>query len=128
MNHKLPEALRGVTAEDLPASLRDICEVIGLEPALSLVAAYGGTRVPVPASCQPNSRMARAIGLEPAVALARHYARDQIYIPSLLAVGRPRRDREIVAAHERGDKITALARRYRISERQVQKITKKARQ
>lgn len=48
----------------LPASLKDLIDVVGLEPARKLVGVYGGTRLTVPAKMHEAHPLAELLGIE----------------------------------------------------------------
>ena len=60
--------------EWLPETLAEIAEVAGLEAALRLARAKGGTEIYIPAKLKPGHWLIEAVGAEAAEALRAHYA------------------------------------------------------
>lgn len=118
-----------LSLDDLPESLRDVVELIGLAATLRLVEHYGGLiKLYVPREMEPDHHLARAIGLTAARKLAERYGADCVTsIPRCADGIRRLRDAEIV---RRAAKETpaALALLYGMTERNVWYILAQARE
>ena len=57
----------------LPPLLAEIAEVAGLDAALALASARGGSRITIPARPRPDHWFAEAVGMEAAQLIADHF-------------------------------------------------------
>lgn len=112
-----------VQLEDLPESLREIIELIGLPATLKLVARWGGVRLYVPEKVYADHVLARTVGLDNAAALCEVFARCELIVPKCdAALGRIR-DRQIRHRFQaEGWPAHRLARHYHLTERHVYRI------
>ena len=113
------------TYNDLPSSLREIADSVGVENALKLSKTLGGRRfrIPLHSTVDDNHPIVKAIGIEPASRMIRDFRGIRIEIP---VFGRKlERDDEIRQAHADGESIPSLADRYRITERWVRDILRR---
>ncbi len=117
---------QGLSPSDLPQSLVELIGLIGLDSAMALVDAHGGTTITVPMRYRADHWLARLIGEEAARALIDHYGGDRIEVPRCAAALRAQRDRAILDAWRRGHSQARLARQYRLTERGVRKIIRRA--
>lgn len=122
----------------LPDTIRTVAQLIGLPLTLRLVETLGGTTFPV---SKNKTRMgqirfealAEVVGVEAADALTRHFGGDMLSIAKCDVALRELRDRQI---REEFDLITdehpalyavvQLARKNRITDRQIWRILKHA--
>lgn len=77
---------------------------------------------------EPNRKLAEVIGVEAMLKLCERYGGETLYIPmtdAAYAVVRRRWIREEYARH--GPKVSWLAKKYRVSEREVQRIVRDVR-
>jgi len=110
-------------ADDLPPSLRDIAELIGLPGTLRLVETYGGVRLYVPKKLDAEHKLAQLIGLEQAAKLADTYGGEMHFdIPRAVEATRAARDRCIRADQASGSTHRELALKYSLTERQIRNI------
>lgn len=65
----------------LPATLRTIADVAGLDAALALAERYGGRRVKLPSRFRPGSWLDEAVGEEAAKAIIGHFGTTPLDIP-----------------------------------------------
>lgn len=115
--------LAQVRMEDLPASYREVAELIGLDAALALVAWRGGGKLAVPARPQPGHALEEQLGWEAWGRLCRTYRGVRIDVPSINVACRAARDRAIQADYwERRLPTALLAARYGLAERTIQVI------
>lgn len=114
--------------DDLPESLRDVVELIGLSATLKLVERFGGLiKLYVPREIELEHPIAQAIGITAARKLASRYGADCLTSIPLCAEGLRRlRDAELVRRAER-ETPAALALLYGITERHVWRILAEAR-
>lgn len=115
--------------DDLPASLRDVVDLIGLPATLRLVEHYGGLiAVYVPRDIEPDHPLAQAIGLTAARKLATHYGADCLRnIPRCVDGLRRLRNAEIRQRRDAGESPASIARAFALTERQVWTILAESR-
>jgi hypothetical protein len=113
-----------LSLDDLPESLRDVVDLIGLPATLRLVEHYGGLiALYVPREVDPDHPLAIAIGLAAARKLAARYGADCVRnIPRCVGGLRRLRNAEIHRRRTAGESPASLARAYAITERQVWSI------
>lgn len=111
-------------SEELPKTLLEVIEVIGVSAALRLVEGWGGLRlyVPQPESITFDHELAKRLGYEEAVALCEIFAREKLDVPRCKAAARAARDRRMLREHDAGDSARLLAARHGLTERQVWRI------
>lgn len=107
---------------DLPESLAEVVDVIGLEQALRLVDAFGGVRVYVPERMTPEHILVRVIGHNSAWQLASHFGGEQLSVPRCVSGLRSVRNAQIRRERQAGASPAQLALRYGMTERQVYSI------
>lgn len=111
---------------------KDFVDLIGLEVAIRLFDAYGGTDYPFPKGANNNpdgaarfESLATLIGLGVACELVRVYGGETVYIPNCRYVHTRARNQKIVREFDAGVTLEELAKRHRISSRQVSMILKR---
>jgi hypothetical protein len=102
--------------------LKDLVSLIGNQGAARLIAAFGGMRVYVPHSPEPDDTLSENIGHETAVMLSQVYGGDRIDIPNPT----PRRSR-IIELRATGVSIDVIARSLRGTRRRVFQVLAEAR-
>lgn len=108
---------------DLPQSLQDIAEVIGLEKAIIISRLYGGKRLFVPIGHFPDSHPLRDLVGDQALKLLCQY-----FGGCLLEICKPDkailadRDRDLISDRDAGETIPNLATKYGLTERWVRAI------
>lgn len=114
---------------NLPESVRQLVEVLGIGPAMALVRAYGGTTVYVPARDRADGEtartLARIIGESLAGELINRYSGERLYVPRCADALRDWRAMQIQSAYDRGGRVADIARRHALSERQIWTILKR---
>ena len=110
------------TLPDLPESLTDMAEIIGLNPTLAVVKAYGGTRLFVPKRMGTQHHLANLLGLEQARRLSNHFGGENLTIPRMATAMRTQRNREIVRRYDAGESVRVLAQAYHLTDRQIYTI------
>ena len=102
----------------LPAVLAEIAEVAGLEAALALAGARGGTEIYVPPAVEPDHWLVEATGRAAAEAICRHFAgnghgcRLEIPLGPKGAAARLRRQVDRMIAAGKSEREIALATGY----------------
>ena len=106
--------------DDLPASLVDVAETLGLRVAVALIEHFGGLEVKFPVSPKPDHPVIKALGDEDGRALCEFLGGQQIYVPH----SRPARSlrAEVIALQSAGLDRAAIARRLGISQRYVRML------
>lgn len=113
------DAARKICEDDLPDTLAEIADVIGLAKTLDLVSAYGGLTIRLPGRFDPTHPLVGVIGHASTAALCERFAGEIVYIPKLEAAIRRRRNTEIVSRYDNGTPVEILARAYNLSSRQI---------
>jgi len=126
-----------VTSDKLPASVRELVDILGMDTVLTLIRGLGGTTFPVPKreTKQGEVRyrmLVEVIGEEAADLVVYHYGGGDMYIPRCAKALQESRDVEInaeaTAAIRAGKSTTVivneLARKYGLTDRRVWDILK----
>lgn len=115
MNQNLPARI-----DDLPMSLVDIAETLGLRVALALIEHFGGLEVKFPVAPKPDHPVIKALGAEDGRALCEFLGGLQIYVPH----ARPARTlrNEVLALQNAGLDRAAIARQLGVSQRYVRML------
>lgn len=114
-----------MTGHALPIVLEEIKAVAGEAAALKLAAEAGGTRRYVPKRPSAGGCLAQLVGLDAAIVIARLYGGEQIEIPMAAQWSRLREAAALVAE---GLSEAKIARRMRMTERNVRYIKAKLRE
>lgn len=114
-----------ITVEELPASLRELVEVIGLPAALALVEHWGGIRLWVPVELRDDHPLIARLGRDAAERLVQHYAGETISVPRCAAALRRMRDRRIRERYQH-ETAASLAREYGCTERWIWYVVSRA--
>lgn len=107
-----------VRIEDLPPSLQEIVEVIGLAATVKLVEHWGGVRLWVPSDVSADHQLRRRLG-PAADKLARHFGLELLTVPRAVVALRRIRNDQIRARKAAGETAARLAREFCLTERQV---------
>ncbi len=118
---------RAVSADDLavcelPGSLRELADLIGIDAVWRLVQRWGGVRLFIPVTMPPEHEIAATIGPEAAEALAGHYGGDVLELAKGDHALRCLRNRAIVDQYDRGVPAARLARDYGLTLRTIRSI------
>lgn len=108
--------------DNLPASVRQLIELVGAGPALALVLAFPGNLIKVPMGVQDSpmaARLEEVMGSAAARVLMANYGGERITIARCVGAARDARDRQIIADYDAGRSVAELAREHRLTERQV---------
>lgn len=101
--------------------LRDMVQLVGLQPTLAIVAQHGGTRLWFPNDPKPDSPMVKLVGIDNARRLCLHFGADRPTIPKAKAALQALRDADIRANPE-GLSVPQLALKYGLIERRIYQI------
>lgn len=93
----------------------ELLAILGQGPLLALIEAHGGTRLYIPHSIEPGSKVSLAVGVDPAKAVMDRFAGTYLKVP--LA---PRW--RIIIYRSRGETYAQIARRLVMTESQVGKV------
>ncbi|MDO8704006.1 MAG: Mor transcription activator family protein [Sulfuricaulis sp.] len=109
-----------LTLDDLPESLREVVDLIGLPATLRLVENFGGViQVYVPRQIEPDHPLATVLGLSTARKLVPRYGADYLRNIPRCALGLRRiRNTEIRRRH-RAESAAKLALVFALTERQI---------
>lgn len=110
--------------ELLPASVRELVDVVGLQAVLLIVQARGGVRLCVPTKAKADHWLNRLIGMDALEALVGRYRGEEIEIPRCDAAFRAARENVIADSTESN---AILARRYGYTERGIRKLKQRVR-
>lgn len=128
-----------VCISELPQAAQDLVRLIGLRGTVALVEQLGGTTFPVALNLRKLGHLrydllAEVVGPRAADTLTREYGGTELYIPRCSDALRRARDRAICAEFDQmiapgsdasgRDAAFTLARKYRMSDRQVWQILK----
>jgi hypothetical protein len=115
---------------NLPESVRELIDLIGLAPTLALVNAWGGQILHVPTGDNPNSkarrRLVSVLGESATQALIWNYPGQRLTIARCVAAMRDARDRQIIAAYGDGTPVARLAAENFLTDRQIRTIIKRS--
>lgn len=111
-----------VDVDQLPQTVAEISEIVGIDATLRLVEAWGGVRLYVPQQMPEDHLLVSTLGRDEAELLAEHYGGETILIPRCLAALRAVRNTHICNERDKGASIALLALRHHLTERQVYAI------
>ena len=111
------------TTNLLTPKANELAELLGVDRALRLVEKFGGNTIYVPRDIPEEHHLHELLGAVAARKLSSIYGRDALKLPRCAAWMRQQRDVEMRGLHT-ADGLSAakLARRYRMTERQVWRI------
>ena len=109
----------------LPSSAQDLVELIGLDAALELIKARGGTQVRLPKTATPEHYLTGIIGYEALETLCTVYGGDTLEPPRCVNALRALRDAAILRDHREGQTIAALALKNQMTERGITKVLRR---
>lgn len=115
-----PESL-----SDLPESLKNMVNVIGLAPTMAIVNAFGGTILFIPKKTNDRHRLINLIGIDQFKLIVSSFGGNSFAVPRMANVIRSNRNREIVQRYDSGDSVYTLASAYKMTNRQIYNILSK---
>jgi hypothetical protein len=114
---------------NLPASVQQMIDLLGVGPALALVRSFGGHVIKVPSRDRRDGRLRERLievmGEAPALLFIDHFSGETISIARCAAAARDERDLRIIAAYDAGKKVADLASEHVLTERQIWTILKR---
>jgi hypothetical protein len=113
MNH-LPARM-----EDIPASLVDVAEEVGIRPVLALIEAFGGLEMSFPESPSADHRLVKALGEADAKAICSVLGGQTTYVPRNAA---RKTASEVRRLELEGLGPDQIARKLKISVRHVRRL------
>lgn len=116
-----------VSVVDLPASARELVDVVGLPAAWRLIVRHGGTVVYVPESISASHPLGDLLGKEAAAALASRYGKGSIEVPRCLRARTRQRNSLLIRDAVAGASQQDLARKYALTTRAVRLVMATAR-
>lgn len=111
--------------QNLPKSLVEVAEVIGLPATRKLVETHGGTRVFVPRRLKTQHKLANLLGFEKARRLSAHFGGESLNIARAASIHRAKRNVNIVRCYDAGRRVPSLAQEHGLTERQIYTILSK---
>ena len=109
----------------LPESLTEVVEVIGLASTIELIKSYGGTRVFIPKNMKTQHKLANLLGLEQARRLSHYFGGESLSIARAASSIRSERNKTIVRRYDAGEGVGSLAIEFQLTERQIYTILSK---
>ena len=105
--------------DDLPASLVDVAETLGLRVVLGLITHFGGLEVKFPAKPAPDHAIIKALGGEDGYALCSYLGGQAVYVPKrAFRISAE----EIARLEAQGYNRQAIARLLDTSQRHVRRV------
>ena len=105
--------------EDLPASLVDVAETLGLRVAVAMIEHFGGLEVRIPVYPGPEHPIIKALGDEDGYALCDLLRGQVVYIPNNRVASLRSQVGRLTA---RGNSIPEIARMLGLSQRHVRRL------
>lgn len=105
--------------DDLPASLRDVAEVLGLRVAIALIEHFGGLEIKLPIKPRPDHPIIKALGARDGNALCAFLGGGSMYVPHNRTTS-TRAD--ILKLESEGKDRAEIARILGISQRHVRRM------
>jgi len=118
-------ARKKLPVEFLPASVRELVDVVGVDAALAIVHERGGVRLCVPRYARTDHWLVTVVGIDALEALVEVYAGEEIDIPRCVDALRALREQQIYNDYIDGSTQAALARKYGYTERGIRKLLRR---
>ena len=119
-----------VPIDNLPASVLQIIDLVGLAPALALVQAFAGNVIKIPVNSglggHMRERLVMIMGGQAADQLIAAYGGERLAIARCVKAMRDARDRQIIDDYDRGHPVSALTAKYLLTDRQIRTILKRS--
>jgi len=109
-----------MNGNNLPVSLRDIAETLGLPIVLKLVEHFGGTEVKFPKYPGDEHPVLQVLGIEDGRALCDFLSGGTVYVPLCKPRGASRK--EVLALEKEGKGRREIARLLGVSQRHVRRM------
>lgn len=114
----------GKVVKEIPSSLSDVAETLGLEVALKLIAHFGGQEVKFPKRPRDDHPIIAALGKEAGYALCDFMSGGMVYVPHTRARRSIRLD--VLALEQSGKERAEIARILGVSQRHVRRMANKS--
>lgn len=108
---------------DLPKSLRDVAETLGIGVALKLIHTYGGAELKFPKRVSDDHPVIKALGKQDGTALCEFLSGSGIYVPHSRAARSIRAD--VLKLQEAGKERREIALLLGVSQRHVRRMANK---
>ncbi len=108
--------------KDQPPVMQTIAEEVGFDTAHTLVVAYGGLTVHVPAQADPSHPLAHDLGLEPLEHLCGILGGQAIQVPQKRHALLIRQRRKARTLNEKGMPIKEIAEILEVTDRKAQAL------
>ena len=115
-------SIPGLNPDYFPQSVRELVDVIGLEPTLKLVNERGGTRIFIPVKTDSKHWLNDCIGAEAFTKLVAVYQGMELELPKCQAALLALREEQIAQEFENGATNAELALKYGYTERGIRKL------
>ncbi|MEM7251283.1 MAG: Mor transcription activator family protein [Pseudomonadota bacterium] len=106
----------------LPASVRELVELLGVPETVKLLRTFGGANLYVPKRVSQRMRLLSSVSREAAEQLCAVFGGEVIELPKADHFTRQLRDREIVRHSAAGASRAELAAKFGLSRRQIGNI------
>lgn len=113
---------QNLNTELLPASIKELIDVIGVPASISIVEERGGVRLCVPKKANPEHWLNKLIGEESFKALVDYYQGEEIEIPRCVEALRGYKEQQILHASRQGASNAQLAQQFGYTERGIRKL------
>lgn len=114
--------------DHMPDSMREIADVIGVDGALQLCHAFGGTEIYLPQTPKPNNRVVRELGPSETMKLIQAFGSGHLTVPMGPNTDAQRKRQLIVEMLGAGTSHTEVAQRVNCHVRTVGRIAGEMRQ
>ncbi|BCH58537.1 hypothetical protein GOZ89_23805 [Agrobacterium vitis] len=109
-----------ISVSDLPHSLRDVAETLGLDVALKLIGSFGGQEIKFPKRPHDGHPVIAALGKDAGYALCEFMSGGMIYVPHTRSRRSIRLD--VLALEKSGKERGEIARILGVSQRHVRRM------
>lgn len=118
--------ISNINPELLPQTLRDLVDLIGLEPALNLATHYSGVSVYIPQNPHSGHPLVAIVGLENLQKLSEMYAQEYIKLPNTCAY--KLKHQMVRDLSDQGASIRNIARETGYTSRRVEQLKREFRE
>lgn len=125
MNNPMPASHDSVRLEDLPDTVRDLVDVIGIKAAMCIVEKRGGIRLYVPKAAKDDHSLSMLIGLDNLEELVKIYGGEEIEIPRCEKALRAVQQRQIISELQTGSSAE-VALKHGYTERGLRLMKRRA--
>lgn len=109
-----------VKLDDMPLSIIELAETLGMRVALALIQNFGGLEVKFPVAPKPDHPVILALGETDGLALCKYMGGGQMYVPHARPARSVRKD--VARMEARGMDRNAIARALGVSTRHVRRV------